>query len=289
LVSHFENFPPHAQTRMLVGLNAFGQTLSDSDIRRRIAEKLREKVYRHREFPDAPWVLSKEAVDELEKAQRQFEPEDLMARHAWLFARFPRFSPTLSWEERELEVSAARREALTEILAKDGASCLFNLAKSVEAPDAVGDVLGRFDLLFDESVIIPGYLDSENGTVLMLATGYVMGRFSQEKWGWVTGLNVARWPCVQAVTLALCLPFDRATWNFVSELGEEIERSYWTRAVGGGHGLGKTDLEYVISQYNRYQRHFQAVNVIVTGLFAKYEFEPDLMFDTLEAGLTPRG
>ena len=94
-----------------------------------------------------------------------------------------------------------------------------------------------------------------------MAMGYVAGRFEGGRWDWVANLGPSVWLPEHVATLALYLPFGRETWEFVSNIGEDANRIYWTRAMSEGHCLIQQDLEYAVSRLLQYSRPFQAIKV----------------------------
>ena len=123
LIAKVEHFPKPARDHLLQGLRAFDPNTLETDARRQIADELRKKVHRHRYYSDANWALAPETVEELEAIQKRFEPQDSVARYAWLFVAHSRLfagSRQDSYQKRDEAVFQLRRKALVEILASEG-------------------------------------------------------------------------------------------------------------------------------------------------------------------------
>jgi hypothetical protein len=288
LIAKFEHFPKPAQDRLLQGLKDFGLTALETDARRQITDVLSNKVQRHRYYADASWALPSETVDALAAIQKRFEPQDVVARHIWLFAASSRLlveSREKSRQERYQAIFQLRRRALEEILAVKGLPGVFELARVAKAPDTVSAVLGRSALLDDDGDILPQLLVSDDETLATFAGGYARGRFAEAGWEWVGRLPLAEWSAEQAARLTLVLSFERRTWELVDQLGPEVSCHYWSRAGGIPLDSTKEEVEYAVAMLLKHHRPFQAINVLEMALQQKYEIAPSLLMETLEAGL----
>lgn len=109
-----ENFPKDRQADILERLRCFDLiTISDEE-RKDIADKLGEKTRRYRAFRNANGALPPETVALLESADKNFEPEDIVARSTWLFARWPEYLDEVdlgALDKREERLAEARRLA----------------------------------------------------------------------------------------------------------------------------------------------------------------------------------
>ena len=84
----FEYLPPSARTELLKRMSNIDPFASKADDRRNLAEALREKVSRHRQFAEASWALAEQVLGELDCVRMRLEPDDVVARNAWLFGDY---------------------------------------------------------------------------------------------------------------------------------------------------------------------------------------------------------
>lgn len=285
LISRLESFTKDSQERILLSLEALEGILADEDKRSKIVKILRAKIYRNREFPYDDGSLCAVFLDNLENVQKIFEPKDLVLRHAWLFSDCPEFGPTLPREERQAQVSSARKKAISEIIGYGGVAMALDLARVVESPRTVGCLLGELNLLQYDTLLLPSSLMGDDPAIKSLAAEFITVRFMKGEWDWVAGLHPNSWSTEQVVILALSLPFERKNWDFIAGIGKEPYRRYWALVSNEGHRLSKADLNHCIHQYRESKRPFQAMHSISVGIHTNYELDPAVLIETLEEGL----
>ncbi len=116
---------------------------------------LSELVAKHRQFPDAKWVIPEAPLARLEAVATKWSPLDLVDRVSPLFMLYPdipdprRFSDHEAYQE---EGATRQRRALIKVLA-EGEGPLIKLVHSAPEPDVVGSTLA--DLAADLAQI-PG-------------------------------------------------------------------------------------------------------------------------------------
>jgi hypothetical protein len=289
LIQHIENLLPDERGRFLETLRTVDLTKLGTDARRRIAGRLREKVCRHRGFPQARWAFPTEIVDELDSIGTRIEPEDVIERSVWLFARTVQLpaSAGLPSQQQHEAVLGAQLESIKSILAMGGLPKVAELSNAVESPEKVGFVLGKWELI-EESALLPADLSSANEKTRVLASGYADGRFAASGWEWVDRLPLTEWTPAQAASLLLHLPFGPRTWDLAGRLGEGVSGFYWGRVTDLGHGLTTEEVERAVSTLIGRSRAFQAIAVIDTALYSERAPSPSLIMEALEAGLKPR-
>lgn len=288
LIDELQNFPERTRNRILSRLKDFDLDAFEPGARVRIWNTLRKKVRDHRYFSDAWWALPARAVDKLEAIQARFEPQDLISKYAWLFtASMPdlRQSREETWETEEAKVFEARIEALRQILASGGLSMIINLAEVAEDSHSVGYVLGKAELLVDDSEVLPVLLTADSKKLHTFALGYVSGRFASGGWKWVEQLLITQWSPEQAGTLATVLPFERRTWEFVERLGADVREHYWKDVNGYGYWLTAAEVEEVVAVFLEHQRPLEAVRVLHSAHQSWRSLPWQLIAQSLEAVL----
>jgi transcriptional regulator with XRE-family HTH domain len=287
-IENFENFPMLAQDRLICRLRKFDIETLDTIARKHITDELREKINKHRSFPDARWVLPTEKLDELEAIKKRFEPQDPIARHAWLFNMHPELvsDHEVSWQQREEKLFQLRQDALREILDSGGLQKVFELVGVADNPRAVGFALGKARLLETDSPILPLLLTSEKQKIKEFAVGYGQGRFAEASWRWIEHIGLSQWTPEQAGGFLAFVPgFERKAWEVVKQLGADVMPEYWRRVSAFYHNASTEDVEYAVSMFLKHNRPFQAVRVLDRALYDKHEVDSSLLLDTLEAGL----
>ena len=101
----------------------------------------------HRAYPDAQWAIPNEEIAQLELALKHVEPDDIVARNAWLFATRTELpepgGANCSWEDTQEAISRLRREVIADIFAKGGMSEVLRLVNAVQNQLSVGFELAR--------------------------------------------------------------------------------------------------------------------------------------------------
>lgn len=200
-------------------------------------DSLRELISRHREFPEADWVLPDDLIGSLERAYRLFEPEDLLSKKAWLFSSNPSPPEAQShdWHERHDTVESARLDAVRALMAEGGLPLILETAGRVEQPGDLGFAAGKSDLLDElENDLLVDKLSSETKHENAFARGFIVGRIQTRGDQWVAAKVkdiFPRWTEEQRADFFSCMPFEGRTWDLVEAAGVETERHYWARAI----------------------------------------------------------
>lgn len=285
LIDQLENLPEPARGEFLAKLNALDVAALDIGPRRELVDALREKVSTHREYADAEWALPAEVLAELERVRTRFEPEDAVARNAWLFG--PGWKVGDRLEGREERIAALRSAALQEVLAQAGWEGVLALVREAEAPEAVGVALGWSGADY-EATILPGLLVSADEKVSRFARGFVLGRHGPERWEWVGSLDPNRWSPEELGRVLLDLRFERRTWDLAAAKGEKVCDYYWRHARGFVRGTDASETAFAVSMFLRHKRPAAAFDVIGMALHQKTPLEPALLLEALEAARDPR-
>ena len=136
LIQQFENLPGPVQREFLERLSDFaGRVHRRTDAPRRLGpdpreDRLAPKICRHQ------LGIPADTLTELESVRMHFEPEDAVARNAWLFGPRWQISETPEGEAERLDVLCP--QALRDILDEGGWQALLRLVEAAEAPEEVG-------------------------------------------------------------------------------------------------------------------------------------------------------
>jgi transcriptional regulator with XRE-family HTH domain len=285
LLEQFDNLPEPVQREFLGRLNDLDVTTLDAKFRRAITDALREKVSRHRRYSDADWALPGEVLSELERVQSRFEPEDAVARNAWLFG--PHWSVSEKLEGQGVDVAKRRRAGLRDVLSQAGWKGILGLVEAAEAPEEVGEALGEDGSNENEARILPAFLGSLDEKVSRFARGFVLGRYRTKGWDWVSRLDTKSWSAEEMARLLLDLPFERRTWEFAASKGPEVAEYYWKYTPALFRGADGDEVTLAVSMLLAHKRPSPAFHVLRMAIHEKAALEPSLLMDALEAGLDP--
>lgn len=264
LVQRVEDLPSDLQERVTGRLLAIDVSTFGSSDRMAVWGALHEVISRHREFPDADWILPGEVIERLEAAYHRFDPDDLIARHARLFAEHPQLL-TFSgddFDEKDRQVAEQRRVAMSELEGRGGLPMFLELAQRVEDPWGVGSSLGESDLLPEQDdELLRLCLDTTETHYASMAQGFVSGRFRRRGWAWVEETFARGYPAEQQAAILAALPFNSGTWDRVEAMEGEVQRLYWLRA--GAYAVQRAEeAERGARKLLEYGRPFTAINLL---------------------------
>jgi hypothetical protein len=200
-------------------------------------DSLREVISKHREFPEADWVLPGDLIDRLERAYYHFEPEDLLSKRVWLFSSNPSPPEALShdWHERQEAIESARLNAVHDLVAEGGLTLLLETAERVEQPGELGFAAGKSELLEEvENDLLITKLSSGTKYENAFARGFIVGRIQIRGEQWVAAKVrdlFSSWAAEQRADFFACMSFEGRAWDLVEAAGVETERHYWSRAI----------------------------------------------------------
>ena len=284
LIKHFENLAGPAGTKFLERLQSFDLSSLDSNSRRAITEVIRDKIGLHRKFSDTDWVLPDEILIQLEQAQRRFEPEDAVARNAWLFDELWSVQERAGGKE-VTEIDNLRRAAIQQVQDAAGWEGVLALAEAAPAPEQLGAIVSETSSTNDDAKVLPALLRTASSKITRFTRYYVGGRFEvSDGWDWVKGLKTAQWSERDVGELALSLRYGRQTWAFVAEKGPEAEEHYWRNTWHSSVG-DAGELKYAVSMLLKHHRPFHSCFVLGMALGKKCPLEPGLVMQALEAGI----
>ena len=287
LIEALPNLPGDQYEAVVRRLESMNPERLDASGRVAVWDALRDLIAHHRSFPDAEWALPKECVDRLYDIYQRLEPEEIIARYAWLFVDSPHLPEgrETDWETQERAVAEARLDAVRSFYSCAGLAGLLGFAESVERPEILGVTLGRSDLLrAEEDELLSELHAEEDSPRARCARGFVCGRIREQgrEWG-EAKLACAgdKWSSAQRAQLLACLPFDRRTWDLASRSGSETEQLYW-RFVRPYWLDDPSDIELAVRRLLEHGRPYAAVDLLGQHATKDSTFPPALIADALE-------
>jgi hypothetical protein len=290
LIDKIDDVPPASRAATLARLDGISEAKSLTDEQRAaIWEALREKVARHREFPDAQWALPESEVAAIERTVAKFEPSTTLARVAWLFKNqrpeIPEVARGDNYHEYEAALARLRAEASAEIADATGWEEILAFAMTLDVPWFLGEALAQAERFEHEAELLR-LLESENNAEVTFAAGYAWKRFRDARWEWLDAcLARGELAAIQLGRLLLYTHDFPKAWEVADAQGDAVARAFWMNFRNQGLG---GDFEYVNLVAERLlgvDRPAAALDLI--ALYSR--LEQDEKLDSERAELVVRG
>lgn len=230
LAEKIDDVPVELRTKFLDQLRAIASTGSLSDKHRgRIWESLQELVGRHREFPDADWVLPSVEIERIAEVASLFEPETPLVKHKWLFADWR--PPIEAVRRRNIadydkELRRLRAEAMAEISKAASWDEIVAFGAEAKVPFAVGLALADAGLHQFEGDLL-ALLDSEDGRHHQVAHAYCARRAESDP-DWIDRVrSSAALTPRQHARLLLATPEISDGWERAEKAGADVAHEFW--------------------------------------------------------------
>jgi transcriptional regulator with XRE-family HTH domain len=217
-------------------------------------ERLRDLIDKHEAFTDADWAMDAASIKPLKEIFDGLEPEELTAKHAWLFSRGNHhFRGGGSFQEAEARWQAEQRAAIEEIAVASSVEDIVNYVRTLDLPEAFGHAFAmsnlpdaRKDELLDRALGI----DEPAIAQLAQRMVYVLGEARGEDWLWQGFDRALREepPNREILPFAFALPLNQATWTRIKAAGSQLDREYWKRLRSFGIPRDE-DFHVVIDKY----------------------------------------
>lgn len=263
LISNLEDLPADQFERVVQALKALDISSLGERACADVWNALRSVISRHRSYPGAGWALAADKINDLETVYRQFEPQALPLRMAWLFDRRVELleGRESDWKEHAHVVAEKRQAALCSMVETIGLQALIELVPLVASPWELGVSLGLTGVLdqADEDTLITTYLASSEAHLATFARGFVSGRVRHSEGSWRNEAVSRLWDCLtpaQQAYLLLQFPEDKETFD-LAESSPETEEFFWSLCTP--HFVGPGEAERVIRKLLQHGRPFTAI------------------------------
>jgi transcriptional regulator with XRE-family HTH domain len=285
----FENLPPSARTKLLDRIEGIAPDTLKTDDRRPLAETLREKVNRHRQFAAADWALKGPVLERLDRLRERLEPGDAVARNAWLFGDYWKVRWQFERQGGEVEdadkmVEQLRTQAINEIRTEKGWDGVLELTGIAASPDQVGWAVGAASNEGDDARVLPQLLADGRKGIAEFAKGYVRVRRKRQGWEWVEALPLARWSDDQIVEFALALPSEHEVWDIAATRGPKVEEQYWKKVPQYCYSKNAEDVIRACSMFGKVSRAFDAIRQLSMARHRDAELDPSAIIQVLQQG-----
>ncbi|MCG8348296.1 MAG: hypothetical protein MI924_11020 [Chloroflexales bacterium] len=286
LIEHIDDVPQEQRDAIVKRLEAIDLDTLPRETGLAIREALRVMITRHREIPDANWVMPKEIITRLDGVYKRFEPSDLIDKYAWLFSNNSKLMEPFGhdWQARQRAMGRARMDAAAQVYKQGGLRLLLMMVDSVEQPGELGMTLGNDALLAtEETQLLHECLGTEESIHSAFIRGYVTARSRVAGWQWieemVAGSGRADLSSPQQSEFFLCLPFESHSWDLLSGMPIETQRLYWRQA--GPWGCSAIDCLRAVTLFLEHDRPYAALVLIALGR-CEAAVSPEIIADVLD-------
>jgi hypothetical protein len=254
LLEKIDHFDPPRIDKSLALAEAFAVPTASDEHREFIRTTLRRKIHWQRNYGETKgrrfaWL---KAVEDL---YHRLAPQDLLARHRWLFADdWPELPAHVRDENHARMPEDLRLDALREISEVSGMIGVAELAKSSPNSPYVGTTLAKLkrspDELAEWAVTWSGDL-TRSDAMLMTVSGLLRGTAAPDSAA-LTEAILARgrsmgWNVAQEARLLVLAREERATWDIATSRGPAVEEAYWALSNPGVWlRTQKPDFEYAL-------------------------------------------
>ena len=294
LISHLEKLPDTAIREVVQRLLALKASRLGRDDRLLVWTALRDSISHHRKFPDSPWSVSREQIDDLERVYRRLTPSDPVDKYAWLFSDGAELldPPGIDLTATHTALLRLRRRAARAVYRRGGMPLVLALATASTRTADLGSIVGETELMeAEERELLSVHLDAAEASLAALARGFVAGRFWSRRWRWadeVLAANRGRWTPGQMAAFLTTLPLRPETWDRLEEFAPEVQHLYWLRKEQWGLE-NSADAERAAKKLAEHSRVYAALDVLAHfALKGTAEISPEVVITVLKkASETP--
>ena len=287
LVENFDNIPEPAFNALLKHLDSEKIRELPDEQRQPIWENMTSFIRKHRRFADSEWAFSEDKIKSLEEVAEKLAPRnhEIFYRHLFSINDFDYMGKDVGWETQQKNMEAKRIEALKKIYSVNGTESIISLAKRVDEPSKVGYSFAQIADEKSDHKFFPNLLDCEESFEKQFIGGYVYGRCSKNKLGWLEGLDISSWTNSQKCDFLLFLPFENETWEKVDELLGEAAGDYWSRVIVKPYPLPSNFLR-AIKNLLKHKRPYFALECIWIHYSLKKQLFKEQAIEALLNGLS---
>lgn len=328
LIASIEELMLQQQEFLLEKLESLSPEIFSSKARAKICDCLRSKITKHREYRErwekllafwwkwycitlrykplylakfwlwiitlkkAVWLLARSQVDRLEGVYTNFQPEELIDKHLWLFKHGLEIlgRAKYSWQEREYIATDLRAEAIKEIIESQSWEGVLQLAQQVKEPALIGDALARTDLLpIDFNSFIRHNLGSSERWQNQMSKRFITvsaNKYGEEWFDQKLDLYSNTWTSEQLGEFLLCLPLTLSLLNRINNLNIEVKHYFWSRCRQNILLLEPEQMRYVIDNLIKFDSPCFAIDILEWSMRQNAEIaNPDQIAEYLQKAI----
>jgi hypothetical protein len=285
LLEAFDDLREDLGDEMLASLEALDLDQLTADGARTLSNRIRQVVAHHRTYATADWAMEPMRVAKLEAAGARLMPTDPVLLHVWLFEWHPSMERVSgqNYQDYETRLAEQRSGAVRAIFEQKGWGAIEELVAAATNPYTVGTAIATIE----DEAIEPAALEwgsAEESSRLDALQGYFFARSRALGSTWAEDqvrVYGESWGPERVGLVLLSASDQPKAWTLATELGPEVEASYWNNFRGFPRG---EDAWVAARKLIEHERPFAAVQVIATPATLKGEsFDPDLAYMVLDA------
>lgn len=237
------------------------KTLSE-DKRYELWNHLEDFITRHVKFSSSKWALSSDIIDIIRSISNEIKPDSLLQTSKRFFRRdnWLLFDEKENYEESEKKLYNLRIKLLNQIN-NLGFDSITKFVESVEDSYVVGVCLAEIiEKIASENRIL-NYLDSNNNNLCLFAQGFVYKKHMIYGYDWLKKFEINDWSVNKKVNFFTVLPYNKTTWDLVSEFLGDDQIDYW-KIVNIRFVDNKSDINYPLKWLLNCNRPNRALNMI---------------------------
>ncbi|MCM1233989.1 MAG: ATP-binding protein [Ruminococcus flavefaciens] len=246
--------------------------------------KLSDLRCKHKQFPDADWVMPEKALTAIELAIEKIAPNDRRIKIRRLFQdRTYDILPEKynSYVERETALSTLRLEELNWCYQTYGMEALIACIESFDSVRSVGSLLAKTNFTDECDSNIHVWLASDQEKRKALAKEYLQVRFQAGGVPWLKTQLEGRSEEATAVFLS-SIPLMQETMYLAEQLLTDQLEKYWKQVPMWGLE-DDTKADYIIQKLLQYERPSDALELISIMHHAGHFLSGDVIFETLKS------
>lgn len=229
VIKKLDSFSSEKLAQAIHMLEKFAASANEEG-RTHVWSALRHEINHHRSYPSAQWAMPDNELTKLETILTHLAPTDTIAKIAWLFDDHVPEIPGVDRTTRLDAVEAVRRNAIQELVRADGIPAVLSLARKVKYPTFVANAA---EVLVNNAADTEALIDAAFKAEAPPDFATILSADSERRFpeAWTRRVEAAyregRWKAHQVITLLLRWTEGHKTWDFVSNLGPEVEKGYW--------------------------------------------------------------
>ncbi|MCZ0935066.1 MAG: HigA family addiction module antitoxin [Gemmatimonadetes bacterium] len=254
LVQRAARLPESDQAKVWDRIIDWGRTQGDDHSKAGLREEIRRLYLTNR---GQVKNLDPETIENARRTFTSLEPERLVIRHRWLFAKHwiepsaeDVSDPDASHSIRQQIIQKQRAVAITEIWETLGAEGVISFLAEAAACDIVGSLLAR--VIPDEARVdffnrcwdAP---DEQASGVDACMQGFLQA-LSDDEGRLLLKAVIEGGDLTSIARLLRCAPFRRDTWQLVEAAGQPVEDSYWESVTPPWAQYSESELTYLIDR-----------------------------------------
>jgi hypothetical protein len=277
--------PEEDRARIFRSAERIDAGLLNDEERISIWQKLQQSTRVHAAYLTANWALPASEVTRLASLRDKFAPQDEVENAAPIFGSGQLLfeDSEASFEEREKNLRQRRNAAAEQVWNKLGISGVLELARKVEQSWLVGIALAEAKQDEPGKLIFPDLLCSSENHVRGLAAGYTATRIDQIGQDLAEKIPSSEWTPEQIASFACRMPFNLRAWNWVKNIGPDVEKLYWADVRFSKIPGDSADVEKAARELVSAGRPAAAVEFVGMSMIQQIPVSSALLFYVLEA------